>query len=79
MSKIAESELAEVIETILATRPNGEATIAQLIDEIPNHVTLSAGDLAQSPTRPNEPVWHQQVRNITSHKNSLAMQSTKVG
>jgi hypothetical protein len=70
MSKITEGELAEAIETILATRPNGEATIAELIDEIPNHVTLSTEDLAQSPTRPNEPVWHQQVRNITSHKNS---------
>jgi hypothetical protein len=70
MSKITEGELADAIEVILATRPNGEATIAELIDEVPNHVTLSAEDLAQSPTRPNEPMWHQQVRNITSHKNS---------
>jgi hypothetical protein len=52
----------------LSERSNGEVTIADLIDEIPNRVTLSAQDLAQSPTRPNEPIWHQQVRNITSHK-----------
>ena len=70
MSKITESEIADAVETILSTRPNGEATIAELIDEIPNHVNLSADDLVQSPTRPNEPMWHQQVRNITSHKAS---------
>jgi hypothetical protein len=54
MAKITEAELADVIEAILATRPNGEATIAELIDEIPNYVNLSPEDLAQSPTRPNE-------------------------
>jgi hypothetical protein len=70
MAKITEGELAEAIEVILADRPNEEATIAELIDELPNHVTLSADDLEQSPTRPNEPMWHQQVRNITSHKAS---------
>ena len=45
-------------------------SFAELIDEIPNRVRLSAQDLAQSLTRQNEPMWHQQVRNITSHKNS---------
>jgi hypothetical protein len=70
MSKITEDELADAVEAILATRPNGEATIAELIDEIPNHVRLSAEDMAQSLTRPNEPMWNQQVRNITSHKKS---------
>ena len=70
MSRITEEEIADIVEAILRDRPNGEATIAQLIDEIPNRVTLSKEDLAQSPTRPNEPVWHQQVRNITSHKDS---------
>jgi hypothetical protein len=70
MSRITEGEIADIVETILQERPNGEATVAELIDEIPNRVTLSAEDLAQSPTRPNEPLWHQQVRNITSHKDS---------
>lgn len=70
MPRITESEIADIVEAILQERPNGEASIADLVDEIPNRVILSAEDLAQSPTRPNEPVWHQQVRNITSHKNS---------
>jgi hypothetical protein len=70
MSRITESEIADIIEAILADRPNGEATIAELVDEIPNRVTLSAEDLAPSPTRNREALWEQQVRNITSHKGS---------
>ncbi|MGH9725702.1 MAG: hypothetical protein ACRD41_11605 [Candidatus Acidiferrales bacterium] len=70
MSRITESEIAEIVEAILADRPNGEATIAQLVDEIPNRVTLSAEDLAPSQTRRGEAMWEQQVRNITSHKAS---------
>jgi hypothetical protein len=70
MARITESEIADIVEAILNERPNGEASIAELIDEIPNRVTLSAEDLAKSPTRLNEPMWHQQVRNITSHKKS---------
>jgi hypothetical protein len=70
MSRITEAEIAEIVETILAERPTGEATIAELVEEIPNRVALSAADLAPSPTRTREAVWEQQVRNITSHKNS---------
>ncbi len=70
MARITEAEIAKVVEQILRDRPNGRATIADLIDEIPNRVTLSPEDLAKSPTRANERVWEQQVRNITSHKDS---------
>jgi hypothetical protein len=70
MARITEAVLADGIVEILKDRPNGEATIAELIDEIPNRVELSKEDLVQSDTRPNEPIWHQQVRNITSHKDS---------
>ncbi|MGM4963972.1 hypothetical protein AB7714_10735 [Tardiphaga sp. 1201_B9_N1_1] len=70
MSRITEAEIAKIVETILEGTTTGEATIGQLVAEIPEHVTLSAEDLAPSPTRPNEAIWEQQVRNITSHKNS---------
>jgi hypothetical protein len=70
MSRITEAEIADIVEVILAERPNGEATIAELIDEIPNRVILSADDLAPSQTRNREAIWEQQVRNITSHKAS---------
>lgn len=70
MARISEAEIADIVEIILSERPNGEATIAELLDEIPNRVTLSADDVAPSPTRNGEAIWEQQVRNITSHKSS---------
>jgi hypothetical protein len=70
MPRITESEVAEIVETILLERASGRATAQELIAEIPNRVALSAEDLAQSQTRPNEALWEQQVRNITSHKAS---------
>ena len=70
MPRKTEAEIADAVVAILRDRSSGRATIADLIDEIPNRLTLSPEDLAQSPTRQNEKVWEQQVRNITSHKNS---------
>ena len=70
MARITEAEIAEIVEDILAECPNGQASIAYLVREIPNRVQLSTDDLAHSPTRANEAIWEQQVRNITSHKAS---------
>lgn len=69
MSRVTEDEVARAVEAILKAG-SGRATIQDLIREIPNHLTLSEEDLKQSETRPNEAVWEQQVRNITSHKAS---------
>jgi hypothetical protein len=70
MARITEAEIADVVEVILSERPNGEATIAELVEEIPRRLQLSAEDLVPSLTRPGEALWEQQVRNITSHKGS---------
>jgi hypothetical protein len=70
MSRIAEAEIAEVIVDYLREKTSGQANIKELVREIPKRVNLSSEDLKQSATRPNEAVWEQQVRNITSHKNS---------
>ena len=70
MARITESRMAMVVEAILEDRPNGEATIADLLAEIPNRVELSAEDLAPSPAQPGEPSWHEQLRNIAAHKDS---------
>ncbi len=70
MARITEGEIAEIVIEILKGRPHGRASIADLVDEVPNRVTLSPEDLAMSPTRSNERVWEQQVRNITSHKSN---------
>jgi len=70
MSRVTEDEVAKVVETVLNSRTSGRATIKELVAEIPTHLELSAEDLKQSETRPNEALWEQQVRNITSHKAS---------
>jgi hypothetical protein len=70
MARITEAEIADVVVAILEDSSTGEASIAELIGEIPNRMVLSAEDLAPSPTRPGEAIWEQQVRNITSHKAS---------
>jgi hypothetical protein len=70
MSRVTEAEVAEAVEAILQDGSSGRATIKELVVEIPNRITLSPEDLEQSQTRPNEALWEQQVRNITSHKAS---------
>jgi hypothetical protein len=70
MSRVTEDEVAKAAEAVLQSRTSGQATIKELVAEIPNHIRLSEDDMKQSETRPNEAVWEQQVRNITSHKNS---------
>ncbi|MGF6425378.1 hypothetical protein [Bradyrhizobium elkanii] len=70
MSRVTEDEVAKAAEAILKSSATGRATIKELIAEIPNQIVLSDEDLKQSETRPNEAVWEQQVRNITSHKAS---------
>ena len=70
MSRVTEAEVAEAVEAILQDRSSGRATIKELVAEIPNRIALSAEDLERSQTRPNEALWEQQVRNITSHKAS---------
>jgi hypothetical protein len=70
MSRITEAEIAEIVVEILNERASGEASIAELVEEIPNRIELSAEDLSPSQTRNGEAIWEQQVRNITSHKAS---------
>jgi hypothetical protein len=70
MPRVTEDEVAKAVEVVLKGRASGRATIQEIVVEIPSHLELSADDLAQSETRPNEALWEQQVRNITSHKAS---------
>lgn len=70
MSRVTEDDVAKAVVVILNGRPSRQATIQELVAEIPNRILLSQEDLKQSDTRPNEALWEQQVRNITSHKAS---------
>jgi len=66
--RITESEIADVVVSVLHSRPDGRATIAEIVEAIPSRVALSVADFVRSPSRPNEALWQQQVRNIRSHK-----------
>jgi hypothetical protein len=63
-----EHEIAFGVIRYLATVPSGTATIAEIKQHLPDFVSLTTADLEQSPTRNNERVWEQQVRNIVSHR-----------
>ncbi len=52
---------------IAAEQSDGIATFHRLRKEIPKRYHLSAADLQQSVTRPNEAMWEQKIRNIKSH------------
>lgn len=66
-SRITEAEIGDAVLRILAKRKNGEATVATIRKRLPGEVRLSLGDQAGSPTRGNEELWEQQVRNLRSH------------
>ncbi len=66
-AEITEEEIARLTVEIAAEQFNGVATFSQLRQEIPRRYNLSAADLQQSVTRPNEAMWEQKMRNIQSH------------
>jgi hypothetical protein len=68
MSRVTEAEIADAIEEYLKEKTNGRASIKELVRVIPERIALSEEDMTRSTTRPNEAIWEQQVRNITSHK-----------
>lgn len=68
MPRVNEHQIGEAALEVLATSPGGTATIGALKERIPNHVNLSAEDLAPSQTRSGEAMWEQQVRNLVSHR-----------
>lgn len=62
-----ESDFFDAVETIL--QDIGEdAAITQIRRKIPAYIKLSSADRTQSPTRPGEQLWEQQVRNIICHR-----------
>lgn len=63
----SEAEIAEAVLRILAGTAAGEATLAYLKNRLPDEIAFTADDLAESPTRPGEPMWEQRLRNIKSH------------
>lgn len=69
MPRATENEVAIAVMQIAASQRNQICTFNRARNEVPNYVKFSPGDLAQSTTRTNEPMWHQLIRNIKSHHN----------
>lgn len=67
---VTEEDVALAVLVIAAQNPNGIASFDQIRDEGHLYLALDSDDLAQSITRPNEPMWHQKIRNIQSHYQS---------
>ena len=65
--EITEEEVALIVVQIAAERRDGIASFDLIREEVPKRYRLSAADLAQSVTRPNEAMWEQKIRNIKSH------------
>jgi hypothetical protein len=67
LGEIIEEEVAMLTIEIAAEQHNGVATFSRIRREVPRRYNLSATDLQQSQTRPNESMWEQKIRNIKSH------------
>jgi hypothetical protein len=69
VGRTSESEIARAVLQIAASTTDGLATFHRLKREIPTTIRLTPDDQTQSPTRLNEELWEQQIRNIKSHHN----------
>jgi hypothetical protein len=67
MARATENDVALGVLRIAAGRSDGLCTFNRARAELPTLVKFSPADLAQSVTRPGEPMWHQLIRNIRSH------------
>jgi hypothetical protein len=67
MAKTSEPVLGRAVMQVLASQPNGEASVRTLIQHVPDYVKLTAEDHEPSGTRPPEEMWEQRVRNQKSH------------
>jgi hypothetical protein len=68
--RLRETEARVLVLKIASACPNHTATTDMLIEQMPDFLELSEIDLRISNTRPNQPRWHQIVRNVISHRDS---------
>ncbi len=66
--RVTEHQVGEAVLRILASSRTGSMTLSKLKEMLPEYLPLSAADHGPSPTRKNEEVWEQQVRNLVSHR-----------
>jgi len=69
--RLIEKEARTIVLKIAGSQPDRKATMKLLRDEVPKFIQLSPNDLAPSPTRKNERLWQQIVRNVVASHPSL--------
>lgn len=67
MAKTSETDLGLAVMQVLASRPNGQATMRVLIKRVPDFIQLTPEDREPSGKRIHEEMWEQRVRNLKSH------------
>lgn len=70
MRRTSEYEIGQAVLRYLADREGGVATISEIKHYLDVSYPFTEVDRRRSDTRPNEALWHQQVRNLTSHRKS---------
>lgn len=66
--RVSEDVVSRAVLKYLMSLDDGEASISELRSQLPRLIDLSKADLKSSESRPSEPVWTQQIRNIVSHR-----------
>lgn len=66
--RTTEYEIGQAVLKYLASAEYGSATIIEIKRHLDKHYPFTPVDREHSTTRPGEEVWHQQVRNLTSHR-----------
>ena len=69
MQRSNEHDIAFAAMKYLKTCPSKSASTSNVKKHVPNYISLTEDDRAQSPTRDNEQLWQQVVGNIVSHRN----------
>jgi seryl-tRNA synthetase len=67
--RVSERQVSLAVLEYLAQSVSGEATVAELRQKLPSIIEMGAADFEASESRPGEPRWFQQIRNIVSHRN----------
>ena len=67
-SRTTEYEIGKAVLKLLAQTPGGTATVNEIKKHLDASYCFTTSDREMSDTRPNEERWHQQVRNLTSHR-----------
>jgi hypothetical protein len=68
--RTTEYEIGQAVLRYLASIDGGVATIAEIKRHLDKYYPFTTSDRQRSWTRPQEERWHQQVRNLMSHRHT---------